>query len=47
MLHNWNFFYSTFVLVLILGILAGIFSNPINKIMKSLESKASGRNAQA
>jgi F0F1-type ATP synthase membrane subunit b/b' len=43
MLSNWNFFYCAFIFILILGILAGIFADPIKNVMEDLETKASGR----
>ncbi len=40
---DWGPFYTTLIIVGLIGVLAGIFSGPLNRIIEKVEEKASGR----
>lgn len=42
---DWSPFFTGFWIILIIGVLSGVFAEPLNRIIERVEEKASGRTA--
>ncbi|MEW5897812.1 MAG: hypothetical protein AB1652_01390 [Bacillota bacterium] len=40
---DWGPFYAALIIVGLIGVLAGIFAGPLNRVIEKVEEKASGR----